>query len=146
MKSLSRVQLPATPGSSVHGSFQARILEWAAISFSRASSLPRDRTYVSCFSRRILYHCTPWEACLTTTESLFKWEKALPISHMHCFYLCVGVFQVHTVFDIVTITVNMIFRFNFLNLHSLLGELPEGGIWTTCRRVGVGKENRSSRM
>ena len=26
------------PGSSVHGSFQARILEWVAISFSRASS------------------------------------------------------------------------------------------------------------
>ena len=26
------------PGSSVHGIFQARILEWVAISFSRASS------------------------------------------------------------------------------------------------------------
>ena len=30
------------PGSSVHGIFQARILEWVAISFSRASSRPRD--------------------------------------------------------------------------------------------------------
>ena len=35
------------PGSSVHGIFQARILEWAAISFSRGSSQPRDRTRVS---------------------------------------------------------------------------------------------------
>ena len=35
------------PGSSVHGIFQARILEWAAISFSRGSSRPRDRTQVS---------------------------------------------------------------------------------------------------
>ena len=34
-------------GSSVHGSFQARILEWVAISFSRGSSQPRDRTRVS---------------------------------------------------------------------------------------------------
>ena len=30
-------------GSSIHGIFQARILEWVAISFSRASSRPRDR-------------------------------------------------------------------------------------------------------
>ena len=30
------------PGSSVHGIFQARVLEWIAISFSRGSSQPRD--------------------------------------------------------------------------------------------------------
>ena len=35
------------PGSSVHGIFQARILEWVAISFSRGSSRPRDWTRVS---------------------------------------------------------------------------------------------------
>ena len=35
------------PGSSVHGIFQARILEWIAISFSRAASWPRDWTQVS---------------------------------------------------------------------------------------------------
>ena len=35
------------PGSAVHGIFQARILEWAAISFSRGSSQPRDQTQVS---------------------------------------------------------------------------------------------------
>ena len=35
------------PGSSVHGTFQARVLEWVAISFSRGSSQPRDRTQVS---------------------------------------------------------------------------------------------------
>ena len=45
------------PGSSVHGTFQARILEWVAISSSRGSSLPRDRTHVSsvsCIGRWIL--------------------------------------------------------------------------------------------
>ena len=35
------------PGSSVHGIFQARILEWVAISFFRGSSQPRDWTQVS---------------------------------------------------------------------------------------------------
>ena len=34
-------------GSSLHGIFQARALEWVAISFSRGSSQPRDRTLVS---------------------------------------------------------------------------------------------------
>ena len=32
------------PGSSVHGILQVKILEWIAISFSRRSSQPRDRT------------------------------------------------------------------------------------------------------
>ena len=36
------------PGSSVHGIFQARVLEWGAIAFSRGSSQPRDQTQVSC--------------------------------------------------------------------------------------------------
>ena len=35
------------PGSSIHEIFQARVLEWVAISFSRGSSQPRDRTLVS---------------------------------------------------------------------------------------------------
>ena len=35
------------PGSSVHEILQARILEWAAIPFSRGSSQPRDRIHIS---------------------------------------------------------------------------------------------------
>ena len=35
------------PGSSIRGSLQARVLEWVAVSFSRRSSQPRDRTRVS---------------------------------------------------------------------------------------------------
>ena len=36
------------PGFSIHGIFQARILKWVAIFFSRGSSWPRDPTCVSC--------------------------------------------------------------------------------------------------
>ena len=32
------------------GIFQARVLEWVAMSFSRGSSQPRDRTQVSCIA------------------------------------------------------------------------------------------------
>ena len=45
------------PGSSVHGMFQARVLEWVAISFSRGSFWPRDRTRVSRIAGR---HFTIW--------------------------------------------------------------------------------------
>ena len=38
------------PGSSIHETLQARVLEWGAISFSRVSSQPRDRTQVSCIA------------------------------------------------------------------------------------------------
>ena len=38
------------PGSSVHGTLQARILEWVAIPFCRGSSQPRDQTQVSCIA------------------------------------------------------------------------------------------------
>ena len=34
-------------GSSIHGIFQARVLEWVTVSFSRGSSRPRNRTRVS---------------------------------------------------------------------------------------------------
>ena len=38
------------PGSSVHGIFQARILEWVAISSYRGASWSRDQTHISCVS------------------------------------------------------------------------------------------------
>ena len=40
------------PGSSLHGIFQGRILEWVDISFFRGSSQPRDQTWVPCIRDR----------------------------------------------------------------------------------------------
>ena len=45
------------PGSSIQGIFQARVLEWVAISFSRGSSRPRDQTRASHITGR---HSTVW--------------------------------------------------------------------------------------
>ena len=39
--------LCSVTSNSVHGLFQARILEWVAISYSRGYSWPRDRTCIS---------------------------------------------------------------------------------------------------
>ena len=59
----------SSPGSSVHGIFQARILEWFAIPFSRGSSQPRDRTQISCTAGRFFTtRATREEVYLVITE------------------------------------------------------------------------------
>ena len=67
VKSLSCVRLCdpmdcSLPGYSVHGIFQARVLEWGAISFSRGSSWPLDQTQVSCITGRCFTFCATREA------------------------------------------------------------------------------------
>ena len=47
------------PGSFVHRLFQAKVLEWVAISFSRGSSWPRDQTLVSCTEGRFFTDRAP---------------------------------------------------------------------------------------
>ena len=54
-----------TPGCSVLGTDQARILGWVAIPFCRQSSPPRDRTQVSCIAGRFFIVWTTREACIS---------------------------------------------------------------------------------
>ena len=68
------------PRSSVHGIFQARILEWVAISFSRGSSWPRDRTWVYLHCRQTLYHLSHqgnpyFMLLLLFMLPVYSWEK-----------------------------------------------------------------------
>ena len=61
------------PGSSVHGTFQARVLEWGAIAFSKileeCKSVPNFRAY---FKAKIL---------LTITTCQRAWKVLLPLNH-----------------------------------------------------------------
>ena len=61
------------PGSSVHGTLQARILEWVAISFSRGSSQSMHWTHINCLlhCRWILYHWAPIEAPIVYSSYQF---------------------------------------------------------------------------
>ena len=54
------------PGSSVHGIFQARMWKWVAISFSKVSFQPTNRTWGSCIGRLILYHWATRETYIIT--------------------------------------------------------------------------------
>ena len=56
-------------GFSIHGIFQARVLEWIAVSFSRESSRPRNPTRVSHIAGR---RFTAW----ATREALINLGKA----------------------------------------------------------------------
>ena len=89
------------PGSSVHGIFQAIVLEWIAISFSRGSFQPRDRTLVS----RIVDRCftvwtTPSPTPIACSNSclLSRWchptisSSVVPFSHLQSFPIS-GSFQ-----------------------------------------------------
>ena len=61
------------PGSSIHGTSQARIQEWVAISFSRGSSWPRDGACVSWVDRRALYPEPPGKSFLVTGLPCLVW-------------------------------------------------------------------------
>ena len=59
----------SSPGFSVHGIFQARILEWVAISSCRESSWPRDLTCVSYGS------CIAGGSFTASVHYSLKWER-----------------------------------------------------------------------
>ena len=64
------------PGSSIHGIFQARILEWVAVSFSMGSSQPRDWTQVS--------HIAGWFFTVWTTSKAPNFAKRSQIQGILC--------------------------------------------------------------
>ena len=68
--------------SSIHGISQARILEWVAISFSRAFFYPRNRTQVSCIAGGFL-HCRQIVYWLSYMYSLtcFSWFISPPLKN-----------------------------------------------------------------
>ena len=62
------------PGSSIHGILQERILEWVAISFSRGSSWPRDRTQVPHIACRLFTFWPIGEDYIYIYIYIFNWS------------------------------------------------------------------------
>ena len=65
-------------GSSVHGILQARILEWIAIPFSRASAQPRDWTWLSCIAGRFFTFWATKDILLNSTPFGYPLEQWSP--------------------------------------------------------------------
>ena len=74
------------PGSSVHGIFQARILEWVVISFSRESSQHRDWTWVSCIAGRYMRFKTVNYHFDRNDRKFFKNLKSVSLQTIFCVY------------------------------------------------------------
>ena len=71
------------PGSLIRGIFQARVLEWVAISLSRGSSQPRDRTQVSSIVGRCFYRLS------------FQGSPCIEFMCIAKFFLFFSCFQLH---------------------------------------------------
>ena len=89
---LSHVQLfcdlidCSLPGSFVHVTSQARIVEWVAISLSRGSFWPRDQTCI-CWTAGSLLHCSPTLYCWATGEAWdeeYKRQNVLEWGKLNC--------------------------------------------------------------
>ena len=99
------------PGSSIHGIFQTRVLEWVAISFSRGSSQPSDQTQVShivgrCFtvwaarevnSHYTLFYIISFAHMLSLSRNVYilysssykcSTQFLFPFPHFICFIIC----------------------------------------------------------
>ena len=86
MKMKVKLFSPVLPGFSIHEVFQARVLEWAAISFSTGSSQPRDWTQVSCIADR---RFTAWTSREASIICIFKYFSAVNLCfHNHIFSGC----------------------------------------------------------
>ena len=77
-----------SPPPSVHGVYQAAILEWVIISFSRGSSWPRDRTQVSHIADRFFSVWATREALLlwryfSIFTGLCNYQHNLNLKHFH---------------------------------------------------------------
>ena len=88
------------PGSSVPGIIQAGILEWVAISFSRRSSQPRDRTRVSHIAGRLF---TIWATreLVNFNTHLHQWTDHPNIlgllGHMNFFKFYIGKYLIYNI-------------------------------------------------
>ena len=78
------------PGFSVYGIFQARILDWVAISFSRRSSQPRDWTRVSCIVGRCFTVWDPLLGVILTPCRIHKriYSSLLAVTPTVCARMC----------------------------------------------------------
>ena len=86
------------PGSSVHGIFQARVLEWGAIAFSAHGLYPFHISYIHLLlSVHMLHHwlsrCSPKVQCLISPNHLSlccqskiptnRWDHIAPLNENH---------------------------------------------------------------
>ena len=107
------------PGSSVHGIFQARILEWVARPFSRKSSRLRDWTcvsYVSAWQAGSLLGAPPVKPCMTDYFPQISVPRVTPLEGStsasydnRCFFPLIPCYAVRCYFPSLTFCCHFFF-------------------------------------
>ena len=105
------------PGSCVHGTFQARILEWVAISFSRGSSQLGDPTCISCMDRWIFFFFLITEPPGNPSIHLRLAFKTYPSSYI-CFFLFQDLLPPNTLFLLQIATLNDVTTCKHINVST----------------------------
>ena len=103
-------------GSSFHGIFQARVLEWIAISFSRGSSQPRNWTRVFRIAGR---HFTVWATCVANHHKYKQLETRQINTLLHYKSLAYVSLVLHSGFSKADIKVLTL----YLHLEAFLGRI-----------------------
>ena len=72
----------SSPGSSIHGIFQARVLEWGAIAFSDCYCNVKENIWIPKNSapKRYLWQ---WVMCILSLVSILQNERLWPLSSIH---------------------------------------------------------------
>ena len=83
------------PGSSAHGTLQARILEWVAIPFSRGSSWSWDQTQASCIAGRVSTIWATREAFEVRVEFLFCIWLIVPVPLVEKIIILLWIFLIY---------------------------------------------------
>ena len=103
------------PGSSVHGIFQVRILEWVGIPFSRGSSQPRNWTQISCNVGRFFTIWATREAHKTHIVLQNSGVKVILFSMSNGYSTDYLLFITVTTFALITEVGNHDFQFMVMN-------------------------------
>ena len=113
------------PGPSVHGIFQARILEWVAVYFSRGSFQPRDWTWISCVScvgRQVLYQLSHQGSLFSLIrQCLLLGETSLLVTSIHWFYFFYVWYMILLLLCVV-LTTNTYFKLSVKFSHSVVSD------------------------
>ena len=110
------------PGSSVHEIFQARVLEWFAISFSRRSPQPRDWTWVSHIVGR--WFTLVWATKEVWDPLILYSNRILPLCPWYDYSLKVFTRDKHWLFTLLLLLVPFQRVNNRLTINGLTGVHP----------------------
>ena len=109
-----------------------KILEWVAYPFSRGSSWPRNRTWVSCIAGRFFTSWATMEASSSVIVCLFFF-----FSSLNAYHLEIAVLSIILLLPIYTSQICIFYPFSFLQLPSVTLSFPTDTSGSACSQAYI---------